>query len=203
LITTLAAQVAIAVENQRLLHVVEGERERLSSILASLPAGVLVLDPLTYKPLQYNDQIEHLLVVRLTAINRFDPATYRIFRSGTDALYPLESLPIYSVANTKALVASDDISVMMEDGSTVDLLMNAVPILNDDGSISAIVAAFQDISALRNLERTLETNLRETVALYENDPRAGRSRRSRGSAGSGARSACDPGCQRSLRPAAR
>ena len=45
--------------------------------------------------------------------------------------------------------------------------MNAVPILNDDGSISAIVAAFQDISALRNLERTLETNLRETVALYE------------------------------------
>ena len=71
------------------------------------------------------------------------------------------------MADTKSLVASDDISILLDDGTAVDLLMNAVPILNDDGSISAIVAAFQDISALRNLERTLETNLRETVALYE------------------------------------
>ena len=54
LVSTLAAQVAIAVENQRLLRAAESERERLSSILASLPAGVLVLDPVTYKPLQFN-----------------------------------------------------------------------------------------------------------------------------------------------------
>ena len=167
LVTTLAAQVGIAVENQRLLRAAESERERLSSILASLPAGVLVLDPVTYKPLQYNDQVERMLGRLVDSDQPFDPETYRIYRSGTDALYPIDSLPIYAVANTKELVASDDIAVRMDDGSEVDLLMNAVPILDDDGNIRAIVAAFQDISALRNLERTLETNLRETVALYE------------------------------------
>ncbi len=167
LATTLAAQVAIAVENQRLFQAAEGERERLSSILESLPAGVLVLDPITYRPIQYNNQIEYLLGRRILPDQPFDVETYHIYRSGTNALYPPDSLPIFTVTRTKELVASDDIAVIQADGSEIDLLMNAVPILNEDGSISAIVTALQDISALRNLERTLETNLRETVALYE------------------------------------
>ncbi|MCC6804188.1 MAG: GAF domain-containing protein, partial [Anaerolineae bacterium] len=167
LATTLAAQVAIAVENQRLLRAAENERERLSSILASLPAGVLVLDPATYKPVQYNDQIEQLLGRPVRVDQPFDVATYQILRSGTDTLYSADALPIFAASRTRALASSDDIAVLLDDGTEVDLLMNAVPILNDDGSVSAIVAAFQDISARRNLERTLETNLRETVALYE------------------------------------
>ncbi len=167
LVSTLAAQVAIAVENQRLLRAAENERERLSSILESLPAGVLVLDPVTYKPIQYNNQIERLLGRPIALDQPFDVETYHIYRSGTNSFYPPDLLPIFAVSKTKTLAVSDDIGILLDNGLEVDLLMNAVPILNDDGSISAIVAAFQDISALRSLERTLETNLRETVALYE------------------------------------
>ncbi len=167
LASTLAAQVSIALENQRLLRAAESERERLSSVLATLPAGVLVLDPQTYKPVQFNNQIEQLLGRPITLDQAFDVAAYHIYRSGTDALYPRESLPIFAVATTKELASSDDIAVIRDNGEEVDLLMNAVPVLGEDGSIRAIVAAFQDISALRNLERTLETNLRDTVALYE------------------------------------
>ena len=72
----------------------------------------------------------------MTATSRSTRRLYQIYRSGTDALYPIESLPIYAVADTKALVASDDIAVMLDDGSEVDLLMNAVPILDDDGNIT-------------------------------------------------------------------
>ena len=167
LAATLAAQVAIAVENQRLFRAAEGERARLSSILESLPAGVLVLDPITYKPIQYNQQIEALLGRPVDSDAPFDSETYSLYRSGTNSLYPAENLPIFAVTEARMLVASDDIAVVTEDGMEVDLLMNAVPIFDTDGTISAIVAAFQDISALRNLERTLEGNLRETVALYE------------------------------------
>ncbi|MEP7291403.1 MAG: GAF domain-containing protein, partial [Chloroflexota bacterium] len=167
LAVTLAAQVSIALENQRLLRAAESERERLGSILASLPAGVLVLDPLTYKPIQFNNQIEQLLGRAIVLDQPFDVNTYHVYRSGTDAPYPFESLPIFAVTAARQLVAADDIAIIHDDGSEVDLLMNAVPIMNEDGSISAIVAAFQDISTLRNLERTLESNLRDTVALYE------------------------------------
>ncbi len=154
-------------DNQRLLRAAEDERERLSSILESLPAGVLVLDPQTFMPLQYNQQVEEMLGRAIQSDVPFNVETYQLHRSGTDALYPTDSLPIYTVAQTKMMTTSDDISVALTDGSEVDLLMNAVPVLDENGDISVIVAAFQDISALRNLERTLEANLRETVSLYE------------------------------------
>lgn len=48
---TLAAQVAITVENRRLFSTAEGERARLRTILDTLPAGVLVLDPISLKPI--------------------------------------------------------------------------------------------------------------------------------------------------------
>ena len=201
LVSTLAAQVAIAVENQRLLRAAENERERLSSILESLPAGVLVLDPVTYKPIQYNNQIEHLLGRPVALDQPFDVETYRIYRSGTNSFYPQEMLPIFAVSRTKTLAVSDDIGILLENGLEVDLLMNAVPILNDDGSVSAIVAAFQDISALRSLERTLEVQPARDCRPLRDEPRAGGSRRSRGSLRAGARPDVGSGSQRRLRAA--
>ncbi len=167
LIVTLAAQVAIAIENQRLLRTAEDERARLSSILETLPAGVLVVDPKTFKPLQFNQQVEQLLGRAVSPDEAFDVQSYNIYRSGTDAYYPVEMLPLFAVTEAKELLVSDDISVIQDSGLEVDLLMNAAPILDDQGEVTAIVTTFQDISALRNLERTLEANLRETVALYE------------------------------------
>ncbi len=154
-------------DNQRLLRAAEGERERLNSILESLPAGVLVLDPQTFKPIQHNQQVEEMLGRPIQQATAFNVETYQLYRSGTDELYPTDNLPIFSVALSKQMFISDDISVILPDGSEVDLLLNAVPVLDEDGNMTAIVAAFQDISALRNLERTLESNLRETVMLYE------------------------------------
>ncbi len=203
LVSTLAAQVAIAVENQRLLRAAESERERLSSVLASLPAGVLVLDPITYKPVQYNKQVEQLLGRLVTPDQAFTAETYHIYRSGTNMLYQDEALPTSAVQETKELVASDDVAIRLDDGAEVDLLMNAVPILNENGEISAIVAAFQDISALRNLERTLETNLRETVTLYETTRALAEAEEVELGAGSSAGAACHAGSQRRLRAAAR
>ena len=154
-------------ENQRLLGVAESERERLSSILESLPAGVLVLDAVTRKPIQYNKQIEDMLGQSIVFDQAFSAEAYRLYRSGTDGFYPEEDLPIVLATEAKELASSDDITVTRNDGAQADLLMNAVPIINADGSISAIITAFQDISTLRSLERTLEGNLRETVTLYE------------------------------------
>ena len=58
---TLAAQIGISVENRRLFLTAEGERKTLRTILETLPAGVLVLDPVSFKPLQANQQAQNLL----------------------------------------------------------------------------------------------------------------------------------------------
>jgi GAF domain-containing protein/DNA-binding response OmpR family regulator len=167
LVTTLAAQVSVAVENRRLFQAVEQEREYLSSILNTMPTGILVLDAQTYKPIQANAQAETLLGRPVMYDKPFDVADYNLYRTGTNVFYPMDELPIFVVSQGDGLDFSDDIAAIHEDGSQTDLLLNAAPIHDSRGNVTAIVAAFQDISNLRGLENALQNNLRETIALYE------------------------------------
>ena len=168
LITTMAAQVAVTMENQRLFVAAENERSALRSILNTLPAGVLVLDAETLKPVQYNAQITDF--IRSDIIEEglaFNAENYGLFRTGTDVNYPNDELPVNELMETGESAFSDDVSVINDEGRQIDLLVNAAPIRDTDGNIRSIVAAFEDISNLRSLENTLQDNLRETISLYE------------------------------------
>ncbi|MBK8025405.1 MAG: GAF domain-containing protein [Chloroflexi bacterium] len=167
LVKTLAAQISVAVENRRLFTAAESERERLSAILSTLPAGVTVLDPITYRTLQLNDQAVAILGSALQPGVRITGDSFHLLRSGTNAQYPEENLPFQVVARSGQPASGDDISLLRDDGSEVDMLITAAPLFSPEGDLTAIITAFQDITGLRRLERTLEANLRETVALYE------------------------------------
>lgn len=167
LATTLATQVAVTVENRRLFSTAESERARLRIVLDTLPAGVLVLDPVTFKPIQFNEQVQVLLGRRIDAQTPFNVATYRIYRSKTNTLYDDDDLPITVAAQTGVSDFADDLSIEQSGGRRVDLLMNAAPIVDSRGKVTAIVTAFQDITPLRTMESELEGNLRESVSQYE------------------------------------
>lgn len=167
LVRTLAAQVAVAVENRRLFSEAQAERTTLFTILETLPAGVLVLDPHTFRPIQANRQAERLLGRPITNEEAFTPEAFNIYRSRTNEFYPDSELPISQAASSGIQAMSDDVSVIREDGSTIALLLNAAPIHDARGHISAIVAAFEDITALRGLENSLQDSLGETITLYE------------------------------------
>ncbi len=167
LVSTLAAQVAITVENRRLFTTAEGERSRLRTILDTLPAGVLVLDPVSFKPLQFNEQVERLLNRTIDYDTPFSVENYGILQGKSDALYETERLPIYSAAQTGLPAFADDLSIERSTGNRIDLLVNAAPIVDAQGKVTAIVTAFQDVSPLRKAEAELEENLRESVSQYE------------------------------------
>ena len=166
LIATLAAQVSVALENRALFDRVQGERQTLQSILETLPAGVLVLDANTLKPMVSNQQVEALLGRDIDLDSPFSIEFYNLYRTGTELLYPEDEMPIFTALREGQLRSSDDVAVITED-TQIDLLIDAAPILNSRGQATSIVAAFSDISNLRSLENTLQENLRETVQLYE------------------------------------
>lgn len=167
LISTLAAQVAVTLDNRRLFLTAEQERGTLRSILNTLPAGVLVLDAETLKPQLYNGQIQDFLGRPVDDDLAFSPEAYNLYRTGTNLHYPTDELPITSCRRTGLPAFSDDVSVITDNGHQTDLLINAAPITNNDGDVVSIVAAFENISNLRSLENTLQDNLRETISLYE------------------------------------
>ena len=167
LVRTLAAQVAVAIENRSLFRAAESEREYLRSILETMPTGIIVLDAKSFKPIQVNAQAESLLGKPIDYNEPFNVTYYNLLRTGTNVHYPQDELPIFVVPQIDGQAFSDDIAAIHADGSQTDLLLNAAPIRDARGNITAIVAAFQDISNLRGLENALQNNLRETIALYE------------------------------------
>jgi GAF domain-containing protein len=167
LVTTLATQIGVALENRRLFDRVRSEQRTQRSILETLPAGVLVLDPETLLPIQFNRQVEIYLGQSIDPEKPFTVEAYNLFRTGTRLPYPEEEMPIFIALREGIQGSSDDVAVILEGDIQTDLLVDAAPIRDAQDNITAIVAAFQDISNLRSLENTLQENLRETVALYE------------------------------------
>ncbi len=167
LVTTLAAQVAIAVENRRLFRAAEGERQNLRSILETLPAGVLVLDANTYHPIQFNQQAIDLLGREIDADRPFSVKDYNLFQTSRNALFITSEMPIFQASKDMMLASSDDVTVIQPNGGRTNLLVNAAPITDENGDVTAIVAAFQDISKIRELEGDLQLNLSQTRTLYE------------------------------------
>lgn len=163
LVATLATQIAVALENRRLFLQAQAEQKTLSSTLATLPAGVIVLDQHTLEPIITNELARELLGDRATL--PFSVENYRLFRSGTDEAYPQDGLCVYTTQATNEPASNDDIGIMTDKGE-VDLLLSAAPVANVAGSTSAIVMTFSDISNLRALERSLQDVLNETVTIY-------------------------------------
>jgi GAF domain-containing protein/DNA-binding response OmpR family regulator len=166
LVETLATQVSIALENRRLFRQTQQEQQNLKSILETLPAGVLVLDPITLIPMQFNQQAQVYLGQEIDPLTPFTIEKYNLYRTGTQLLYPQEEMPIFLALATGEEAATDDVAVIVDD-IQIDLLVNAAPIKDENGGIKQIVVALQDITSLRTLENTLQENLRETVSLYE------------------------------------
>jgi GAF domain-containing protein/DNA-binding response OmpR family regulator len=166
LVQTLATQVAVALENRRFFEQAQSEQQTLRSILETLPAGVLVLDAQTLQPIQYNEQVRSFLGHAVSMKVPFSTEKYNLYRTGTQLYYPDTEMPILAALRTGTQMSSDDVAAIV-DNRQIDLLVDAAPITDSQGNVTAIVAAFQDISNLRSLESTLQENLRETVALYE------------------------------------
>lgn len=161
-----ADRVALALENARLFSEAQSGRRTLFTILETLPAGVLVLDALTLRPLQANAEAETLLGQPIIPDVPFSTATYGMRRFGSPELYPDSDLPIFVTASTGNPAMVDDVTVRRAEGD-ISLVLNTAPIRDSRGGVTAVVAAFQDISVMRTLESSLQSTLQETITLYD------------------------------------
>ncbi len=166
LTATLAAQVAVALENRNLFQTIQNEQQRLNAILRTLPAGVIVINPATLVPMEFNEQAQALLGREIDPTQPFRVEDYNLHRTGSEMHYPVDEIPIMAALRDGEAKSCDDVVVMLP-SRQIDLLMDAAPIRDTNGVITAVVIAIQDISKIRRLENSLQDNLRDTVALYD------------------------------------
>lgn len=143
------------------------DQQYLNAIVESAQTGIIVLDAKTMKPVRYNAQTESLLGQPIDKESVFDAEKYRLYRTGTNVIYPNDELPIQLAMNSSQNAYTDDITIVSDDNTWVDVLFNAAPIVSSEGLVTAIILSIENISNLRGLENALQANLRETIALYE------------------------------------
>ncbi|MBN1564683.1 MAG: GAF domain-containing protein [Anaerolineae bacterium] len=166
LVATLASQVAVATQNQRLFDEAESQRENLQTIVETMPTGILVVDE-TGRIILSNQNLRDLLGPDMKPGAVSTPESYSIVRTGTDMVYPRAELPLTRVFATGQPVLVDDMTVVHPNGYKISMLAQAAPIVDQHGTVTAVVGAFQDITELQQLEHALQDSLRETTLLYE------------------------------------
>jgi PAS domain S-box-containing protein len=160
----IADQIALAVVNARLYEEVadyvawqENERRTLQAVINALPAGVILRDK-SGKLFMYNEAALRMALnerevqadrqARQTTI---EPIWEIIGPDGKPA--PEAFLPSQLALQNRAPVKERQFFLRQSDERLVPILLNAAPVQDADGNFTRGVAVFQDITALKELER--------------------------------------------------
>ena len=149
--------------------------DRLQLLLERLPAGVMLISPEEQRVALMNNQAIQLLQrmgvqLVLPGINNIlstkplpDAVGLKIEEvlSGvtmydtTGAAVPFEKQPLYQ-ALYRGEASEMELHTVQTDGQILNLLINAAPLLADNGTATNIVLVWQDITGVKALERARE-----------------------------------------------
>ena len=162
------------------------EHHELATILAAIPAAVLIAKDVSCAEMTGNTAAYDLLERPAGAnLSKWAPAgqapdNFEIFQKGC-RLAP-EDLPIRNASTCKCAVVGEELELRFVDGRSKFLLGNALPLFDGAGDVRGAVAAFADITDLKRTEAALrESEERLQFALdaagagtWEVDLEAGR-----------------------------
>jgi PAS domain S-box-containing protein len=135
----------------------ERERDRTDRILDAIPVGTVVLDA-DGAVTRINDRAVELFAVQDR--ESFSLADRPVYDETGGRLAP-EEQPFGRTLETGEPVYDRVLQVERSDGDRRWLSVNAVPLFDDDGDVDRVVTTSEDVTGLKERERTLETELDE------------------------------------------
>ena len=161
---SLAAQASVSLEAAALFEKVEAERRRLQTVLDNLPVGVLIAEDAAGAKVAGNAPLAALYGTPSDA--NFSPLApppggrARTFRRAGQDLPP-DELPLIRALRTGQPVTSEEVDVVLTDGRTHHLMINAAPFFDGSGKVTGGVGVVVDISPQKALQRELDVRRRE------------------------------------------
>jgi PAS domain S-box-containing protein len=144
----------------------------LQTLFDLLPVGIGIATDASGRDIRMNRALAEILRLSpernasLTAPSGEAPSTYRVLKDGRE-LRP-DELPIQRAIAENAPVTDFEHTIVHDDGTEVDVLLNAVPLRDADGKVSGCVATLQDLTARKQAERqrlNFDRKLQETQKL--------------------------------------
>ena len=149
-----AAQAALAIANALRYREERRGREYLETLVNTSPVGMVVFDALTGAPLSLNREarriVDGLRDPDQTAELLLDVVS---FRRADGREISLSEFPLTRALATGETVRAEEIVIGVPDGRSVTTLINATPMLSDEGAIETVVVTLQDLTPLEEIER--------------------------------------------------
>ena len=149
-----ATQAALAIANALRYREERRSREYLETLVNTSPVGVAVFDAGTGSLVSLNREalriVDGLRNPDQTAVQLLDMLS---FRRADGREISLSQFPLARVLATGETVRAEEIVISVPDGRSVTTLINATPILSEEGAIETVVVTLQDLTPLEEIER--------------------------------------------------
>ena len=153
-LTMFASQAAMAIANARRHRDEQRARSDLETLIDTSPVGVIVFDAGTGTPVSFNMEARRL-VDDLRNPDQTPEQLLEVlsFRRADGREISLREFPLAQALSTAETVRAEEVVIRVPDGRSVSVLVNATPILSDEGEVETVVVTLQDMTALEELER--------------------------------------------------
>ena len=149
-----ASQAGAAIFNARRYSAEQQAKADLEALVNISPVGVLVFDAATGDLVSSNDETRRI-VGRVNAPGRSLSQLLEVMTlrrpDGSDI--PVDELPTTKALRQGESVLAEEVVIHLQDGRTINTLVNARPIRRDGGDIVSVVATIQDITRLEEMKR--------------------------------------------------
>lgn len=166
LLTLLAGQAAVAIENARLFKAATDERNRTSAILYSIADGVFTTD-LELKITSLNPAAATITGHDANAVNGhlYTEALDMTDRDGKRIV--LETSPCYQAITNKTATEPGIFQIKQANGKSMLIALVAAPISDSNSGISGVVGVFRDVTREQEVARLKD----EFVSLVSHELR--------------------------------
>ncbi len=153
-LTMFASQAAMAIANARRYREERQAKTDLETLLDTSPVGVAVFDAVTGAPRSFNREAMRLVdSLRGPGQSPVDLLDVLTVRRADGREFSLQEFPLPGLLGTGETVQAEEIVLRVPDGRSVTVLLNATPIIADDGGVESVVVTLQDLAAVEELER--------------------------------------------------
>ena len=142
----------------------ERERDLTNQILDTSPIAIMVLDS-DGEIVRLNDRAIELL--EIDDSDSFSPAERTVYNEDGDPV-PIDDRPYTRVLKTGEPVYDQIVRVELPSGDNCWLSVNATPVFDDDGEIDHVVTTGEDVTTLKERERSLKRR-RDELATELNE----------------------------------
>ena len=149
-----ASQAALAIANARRYREEQRARTDLETLVNTAPVGVVVFDARTGALALSNREVQRI-VDRLREPGQTPEQFLEVltFRRSDGREISLAEFPMAQALSLGETIRAEEIMIQVPDGRRVNIIVNATPIISDDGEVESMVVTVQDLAPTKKLDR--------------------------------------------------